>query len=112
MVAIEPFATDGPGHVTEEGAPRSSGSTPPSPSTGAPHRATWWRRSARLRGLPFARRQLGRFAAPAVEDTLAWLKRRGRLTAYPPLVERSGRPVAQAEHTIYVGRGRVEVLTR
>ena len=31
--------------------------------------------------------------------------------AYPPLVETTGRPVAQAEHTVYVGAQGVEVLT-
>ena len=34
------------------------------------------------------------------------------LMAYPPLVETTGRPVAQAEHTLYVGADGVEVLTR
>jgi methionine aminopeptidase len=65
-----------------------------------------------LGGLPFARRQLGAFPTAAVEETLGWLKRHGRLTSYPPLVEKSGRQVAQAEHTIYVSAERVEVLTR
>ena len=64
-----------------------------------------------LGGLPFARRQLGAFAPAAVEETLGWLKRYGRLTAYAPLVEKSGRKVAQAEHTIYVSADQVEVLT-
>ena len=65
-----------------------------------------------FRGLPFARRQLARFARAEVERTLGWLDARGRLVGYPPLVERGGRPVAQAEHTLYVGPEGVEVLTR
>jgi len=39
------------------------------------------------------------------------LRSRGVLSAYPPLVEKSGRPVAQAEHTVYVGPSGAEVLT-
>jgi methionine aminopeptidase len=55
---------------------------------------------------------LARFPRPLVEETLAALLARGRLSAYAPLVEASGRVVAQAEHTLYVGREGVEVLTR
>jgi methionine aminopeptidase len=65
-----------------------------------------------LRGLPFARRQLATLPRPAVEATLQALSRTGALMAYPPLVETGGRPVAQAEHTVYVSAQGVEVLTR
>jgi methionyl aminopeptidase len=111
VVAIEPFATDGPGFVAEEGAPQVFRLDPTQAGGGSPHPDVTDAIRA-LEGLPFARRQLARFASAAVEETLAWLKRHSRLTAYPPLVERSGRRVAQAEHTIYVGPGQVEVLTR
>jgi methionyl aminopeptidase len=111
VVAIEPFATDGPGYVTEEGSPQVFRLDSAQTRDGAPHPEVV-DAIRTLEGLPFARRQLARFSAPAVEQTLAWLKRHGRLTAYPPLVERSGRPVAQAEHTIYVSADQVEVLTR
>jgi methionyl aminopeptidase len=111
VVAIEPFATDGPGYVTEDGTPQVFRLDPSQPREGAPHPDVV-EAIRTLEGLPFARRQLARFGPAAVEQTLAWLKRHGRLTAYPPLVERSGRPVAQAEHTIYVGNEQVEVLTR
>lgn len=112
VVAIEPFATDGPGYVVEDGTPEVFRLDPTQgPLPGAPH-ADVVEGIRDLQGLPFARRQLARFARGAVEETLAWLRRHARLTAYPPLVERSGRAVAQAEHTIYVGTGGVEVLTR
>lgn len=111
VVAVEPFATDGLGLVTESGAaqvfrldPRQDDSAPGShPEVLAAIRA--------LRGLPFARRQLAAFDRLALEETLALLHREGRLTAYAPLVERTGRRVAQAEHTIYLGREGVEILT-
>ena len=63
-------------------------------------------------GLPFSRRDLARFPRPLVEETLDRLFSGGRLSAYAPLVEASGRAVAQAEHTLHVGRDGVEVLTR
>jgi methionyl aminopeptidase len=111
VVAIEPFATNGPGYVAEEGTAQVFRLDPSVAGEGSPHPEVVIAIHA-LGGLPFARRQLGAFAPAAVEATLAWLKRYGRLTAYAPLVEKSGRPVAQAEHTIYVSAEQVEVLTR
>ena len=64
-----------------------------------------------FRGLPFARRQLAAFPRDVLERGLAALLVKGELTAYPPLAEKSGRPVAQAEHTVYIGPEGVEVLT-
>jgi methionyl aminopeptidase len=110
VVAIEPFATDGPGHVSEEGVPEIFRLDPASAATGAPHGDVVEAIRA-LSGLPFARRQLSAFDRAAVEETLVWLKRHARLTAYPPLLQKGGRPVAQAEHTVYVGPDGVEVLT-
>jgi methionyl aminopeptidase len=111
VVAIEPFATDGPGHVSEEGVPEIFRLDPASSSTGAPH-ADVVEAIRALSGLPFARRQLAGFDRTAIDETLVWLRRHARLTAYPPLQQKGGRPVAQAEHTIYVGADGVEVLTR
>ena len=111
VVAIEPFATDGPGLVTEEGVPEVFRLDPASHALGAPHGDVVEAIRA-LSGLPFARRQLRGFDRTAIDETLLWLKRHARLTAYPPLQQKGGRPVAQAEHTIYVGADGVEVLTR
>lgn len=110
VIAIEPFATDGHGLVSERGTAEVfridvaraalEGIDP--------------RMAARLRefnGLPFARRQLREFPDEMVKHALETLRLRGEVTCYPPLVERGGRPVAQAEHTIYLGPERTEVLT-
>jgi methionyl aminopeptidase len=111
VVAIEPFATNGPGYVAEEGTPQVFRLDPSQSADGAPHPDVVDGIRG-IGGLPFARRQLRAFSQAAVDETLVWLKRHGKLTAYPPLVEKSGRKVAQAEHTLYVSAEQVEVLTR
>lgn len=110
VVAIEPFATEGAGLVAERGRaelfrldPRHPGGAAVPPALLAAIQG--------FRGLPFSRRQLGAFAADAVEEALKILAVVGGLGAYAPLVEISGRPVAQTEHTIAVLRDGVEVLT-
>lgn len=109
VVAIEPFATAGGGLVEERGRAevfmlrgreRLEGDAAVLASIQA------------LRGLPFARRQLAHHPRAAVEATLEALRRQRRLAAYPPLVEVTGHPVAQAEHSLYIGPDGVEVLTR
>ena len=111
VVAVEPFATDGHGLVGERGAAEVF-RVDPDRLDRANLDADITAALAAFRGLPFARRQLRRFPRPAVEATLQKLRQRGQLTAYPPLVERSGRKVAQAEHTLYLGPQGTEVLTR
>ena len=85
---------------------------PPGPEDGAGVDAKVLAAIVAKQGLPFSRRDLRAFPEPRVEETLATLVARGRLASYAPLVEASGRPVAQAEHTLHVGRTGVEVLTR
>ena len=108
-IAIEPFATDGAGHVVERGAPevfRAHGVTGipgGDPEVLAAIRA--------FNGLPFARRQLAALDRSRVEDTLRALRAARKLAAYPPLVDAGGCRIAQAEHTVYVGTEGVEVLT-
>jgi methionyl aminopeptidase len=111
VLAIEPFATDGPGFVVEEGRAEvfrllPGGATLPGVDFEVLAAIT------AFHGLPFSRRDLRAFARPRVEDALTTLTALGRLASYPPLVEASGSPVAQAEHTLYVGPSGVEVLTR
>jgi methionyl aminopeptidase len=110
VVAIEPFATDGRGEVVENGPPEVFRLDPQrdvqelgeEPVVDA---------MRSFRGLPFSRRQLAAHPREAVERTIRALRAARHLMAYPPLVEEGGRPVAQAEHTIYVGPEGVEVLT-
>jgi methionyl aminopeptidase len=110
-LAIEPFATEGPGRVTETGEPQVFRLLPdrdPGANASAPVREALLGR----RGLPFSRRDLRHLPQPEVEDALRRLRAQGALHAYAPLVETTGRKVAQAEHTILVIATGVEVLTR
>lgn len=110
VVAIEPFATDGPGNVAEAG-PAEVFRVPPEREDGSGLDGEVFGAIRALRGLPFARRQLAGFPRDRVEGVLRALWERGHLDAYPPLREALGRPVAQAEHTLYVGEDGVEVVT-
>lgn len=114
VVAIEPFATDGLGFVREEGPAEVFRLLPEKEDVpaGADVDAGVLAAIRAFRGLPFARRQLAGFPRPLVERALAALLGQGRLAAYPPLAESSGRRVAQAEHTVYIGTEGVLVLTR
>jgi methionyl aminopeptidase len=113
VVAIEPFATDGLGLVREEGHAEVFRLPPDEEAdeTRADVDPALLDAMHAFRGLPFARRQLAAFPRDILERGLAALLAEGRLTAYAPLAEKSGRPVAQAEHTVYVGPDGVEVLT-
>ncbi|HVR69893.1 MAG TPA: type II methionyl aminopeptidase [Vicinamibacteria bacterium] len=111
VVAIEPFATTGRGLVSERGAAEVFRLDPGRDAGRTGDRDVVATIRA-LRGLPFARRQLAGLPREAVESTLRALSRSGVLMSYPPLVETTGRPVAQAEHTVYLGARGVEVLTR
>jgi methionine aminopeptidase len=51
------------------------------------------------------------FTTAFLAAALAGLVDLGVLRSYRPLVAPCGQPIAQAEHTLYVGRGGIEVLT-
>jgi methionyl aminopeptidase len=110
VIAIEPFATAGHGLVSERGTAEVFRVDPARASFDRVDPALAARLSD-FRGLPFARRQLREFPGELVNRTLDTLRQQGHLTSYPPLVERGGRPVAQAEHTVYLGPDGAEVLT-
>ncbi len=110
-VAIEPFATSGHGLVAELGPAEVFRLDPLQAHDAGPSEPLLDALRA-FRGLPFARRQLARFARAHVERTLERLMQAGLVHGYPPLAETSCAPVAQAEHTLFVSAQGVEVLTR
>lgn len=63
------------------------------------------------RGLPIARRYFRNFGNERIASLFQALERARILHAYPPLVATSGQPVAQAEHSVYLGPEGVIQLT-
>ncbi len=64
------------------------------------------------RTLPFAYRWLEKsYPAESLQNTMRELLSLRCVASYPVLVESSGKPVAQAEHTVIVGKQGCEVIT-
>lgn len=110
VFAIEPFACNGRGYITEKGKAEVFMMVRP------PLRAKGLDRDVlkdieAWRGLPIARRYFLHRDPAVVEDTLTKLARQGSLMRYPPLVEEDGVMVAQTEHSIYLSEDGVEILT-
>ncbi len=109
VIAIEPFATDGVGIVTEGNFAEIFGLIAVKPV-----RLPWERDMLKavqsFDGLPFARRWLADMKRS--EKTIDALVRAGIIHAYPVLIEQSGGLVSQAEHTLIVTEDGCEVTTR
>ncbi|MBI4879819.1 MAG: type II methionyl aminopeptidase [Planctomycetes bacterium] len=110
-VALEPFATDGGGSVSERGEAHVFMAKKVNRRIrGADPRVVEAIRA--YNGLPFGSRDLvQRFPYKLVAETLNALARANRLVAFPPLCEKEGRFVSQFEHTIHVSADGVEILT-
>ena len=109
VVAIEPFATDGGGKVSEGGteeiyALESEGSVRNREARQALQQIT-----EEFKTLPFARRWLD---VSRSELALRRLKQQGIVHGYPVLQEEEGRLVSQREHTLIVTEDGCEVTTR
>ena len=109
VVAIEPFATDGGGKVTEGSdeeifALESDGSVRDRNARRVLDQVT-----EEYRTLPFATRWLD---ADRAEMALRRLKRQDIIHGYPVLKEEDGHYVSQKEHTVIVTEDGCEVTTR
>ncbi len=111
MIACEPFACDGRGHIECDGEPQVFGIQGKLATAKLP--ADVLAAVEKMQGLPFARRSLLRELGSnrRVEEALALLRKAKVLLDYPPLVERKGVRVAQTEHTVYIHEDSAEVLT-
>ncbi len=110
VFAIEPFACDGRGYITERGRAEVF------MMVGPPRRAKGLDRDIlrdieSWRGLPIARRYFTHHDPELIEETFSKLARQGALMRFPPLVEEQGVTVAQAEHSVYLSADGVEILT-
>lgn len=112
VIAVEPFATDGEGHVHDQGkAEVFMLSREPRKMKGIHPEA--WAVIEELNGLPFARRSFtDRVSGDDLESSLMRLLRTGCISAYPPLVDPNPEVrIAQTEHSLLITEDGVEVLT-
>jgi methionyl aminopeptidase len=113
VIAIEPFATDGRGDSGARGTSEVFRLLP-SAKDRLEHFGVDEEFAAALlswRGLPIARRYFRAFGDKLVSEVFQKLEQARLLHSYPPLVALSGRPVAQAEHSVYLGPEGVIQLT-
>jgi len=113
VIAIEPFATDGAAKSGARGTSEVFRLLPGAKDRLGEFGVKGEFADALLswRGLPIARRYFRAFGNDFVSEAFRKLERARLLHAYPPLVALSGRPVAQAEHSVYLGPEGVIQLT-
>jgi methionyl aminopeptidase len=111
-IALEPFATDGAGHVIESRSAEIYSVEAERPTRMREARILLDAVSER-QGLPFAARWLGKQMPPVkLNLVLNQLVQSGILRAYPPLHDRGKGKVSQFEHTLIVTESGCEVTTR
>lgn len=109
VIAIEPFATDGPGRISEGPVNEIYGLSGSRPVRLAAARLLLKEVMDKYRTLPFARRWL---KGDRAEYALMQLLRSGAVHRYPVLWEAEGALVSQAEHTVLILEDGCEVITR
>ncbi len=109
VIAIEPFATDGQGRISEAPITEIYGLTAHRPVRLPQARELMKDIKERYRTLPFARRWL---KGDRVDFALIQLQKAGAVHRYPVLWEVEGALVSQAEHTVVILEDRSIVITR
>ncbi|MCX8207016.1 MAG: type II methionyl aminopeptidase [Methanothrix sp.] len=109
VIAIEPFATNGSGRISDSPVVEIFGFTSRRPVRDRRARAMLAEIETRFNGLPFARRWL---RGESVDYSLQRLIRAGAIHTYPVLWEIEGAMVSQAEHTVIVTESGCEIITR
>ena len=109
VVAIEPFATDGAGKVSEGNEEEIFALEQERSVRNRQARQVLEQVTEQFRTLPFATRWLDSSRA---EMALRRLKRQDVVHGYPVLKEEDGRLVSQKEHTVIVTEDGCEVTTR
>jgi methionyl aminopeptidase len=108
VIAIEPFATDGRGKVSEGNTEEIYGLERERSVRDRGARQVLEQVTAEYRTLPFAARWLD---TPRAEMALRRLKQQDVIHGYPVLKEEAGRLVSQAEHTVVVTEDGCEITT-
>lgn len=107
VVAIEPFATNGAGHVSGRGTAEIYRLVSTKPAR-LPAARNLMGELQKYKGLPFAKRWL---KTPRAEFALTQLERIKAVQSYPVLKDDGAGLISQAEHTIIVREGDCEVTT-
>ncbi|MFB6097095.1 MAG: type II methionyl aminopeptidase [Haloferacaceae archaeon] len=108
VVAVEPFATDGRGKVSEGNKEEIYSLERERSVRNRQARQVLEQVTEEYRTLPFAARWLD---APRAEMAIRRLEQQGVLHGYPVLKEDEGCMVSQAEHTVIVTEDGVEITT-
>jgi methionyl aminopeptidase len=103
IIAIEPFITEGNGHVRESGNPEIFRFLQSRPVRSKEARKIISLTEEKYKSLPFAKRWLCETISPVkLSLALKQLEDIGAIESYPPLKEIENKKIAQAEHTIIV----------
>jgi methionyl aminopeptidase len=108
VVAIEPFATDGRGKVSEGAKEEIFGLEQERSVRNRQARQVLDTIVEEYQTLPFAKRWID---SPRADMALRRLKQASAVHGYPVLKEGDGRLVSQAEHTVVVTEDGCEILT-
>lgn len=108
VFAIEPFATNGTGHV-HDGSWAEIYSLVKKKPVRLPAVRDVLKQVEEYRELPFAKRWLN---SDKLDFSLIQLEKAGILHSYPVLIENSGGLVSQAEHTVIITQDGCEVTTK
>ena len=109
VIAIEPFATNGSGRISESPLNEIFGFSGHRPVRSSQARELSKEIQEKYKTLPFARRWL---VGKRIDYALSQLLRAGIIHSYPVLWEVEGALVSQAEHTVIVRDNGCEVTTR
>lgn len=108
VIAIEPFATDGKGFVSEVGSAQIFSLFTNKPIRNPAARAVL-KEIEQYKTLPFAKRWL---KSKHVDFAMLQLEKNGNVSSYPVLKEEKGTLVSQAEHTLIVEEDGCRVTTK
>ncbi|UOY10635.1 type II methionyl aminopeptidase [Methanonatronarchaeum sp. AMET6-2] len=112
VIAIEPFATNGSGRVTEKGNPEIYSLTDPKTKTrNREARKLIKTIKNQYKTLPFAKRWINQKQHPKLKYTLKKLTQKGALRGYAPLYDNENTKVSQAEHTLIIHENEAEKIT-
>ena len=110
LLAIEPFATNGQGQVTNGRSGNIYRVLRERPLKDMEAERFFQRIKEEFNTLPFCERWCDRFQ-PDSAQYLRVLHRHGLISTYPVLIEIQRGMVSQAEHTVLAGNGRTEITT-